>query len=156
MGLLDGLLGDLMGSYLGGSQGRNPFGSGSPTQGGTQGGNLLLQIALMMLQQNGGLEGVLGKFRQGGLAQQADSWVGTGQNMEVSGDQLQEVFGPSTMGDLASKLGMPTGQAGSVMAQILPELINQLTPQGQVPENSNQSISDELSKLANSARDMAG
>lgn len=151
MGLLDGLLGDLMGSYPGGNQGRSPFGSGSQTQGG----NLLLQIALMMLQQNGGLEGVLGKFRQGGLAQQADSWVGTGQNMEVSGDQLQQVFGPSTMGDLASKLGMPAGQAGSVMAQILPELINQLTPQGQVPENSNQNISDELSQLANSARDMA-
>jgi len=152
MGLLDGLLGELMGSYLGGSQQRSPFGSGSQMQGG----NMLLQIALMMLQQNGGLEGVLGKFRQGGLAQQADSWVGTGKNMDVSGDQVQEVFGPSTMGELASKLGMPTGQAGSVMAQILPELINQLTPQGQMPENSNQSISDELSKLANSARDMAG
>jgi uncharacterized protein YidB (DUF937 family) len=152
MGLLDGLLGNLMGSYLGGNQERNPFGSGNQMQGG----NMLLQIALMMLQQNGGLEGVLGKFRQGGLAQQADSWVGTGKNMDVSGDQVQEVFGPSTMGDLASKLGMPTGQAGSVMAQILPELINQLTPQGQMPENSNQSISDELSKLANSARDMAG
>ena len=152
MGLLDGLLGNLMGSYLGGNQGRNPFGGGNQMQGG----NMLLQIALMMLQQNGGLEGVLGKFRQGGLAQQADSWVGTGQNMEVSGDQLQEVFGPSTMGDLASKLGMPTGQAGSVMAQILPELINQLTPHGQVPENSNQNISDELSKLANSARNMGG
>ena len=77
MGLLDGLLGNLMGSYLGGTQERNPVNSGSQMQGG----NLLLQIALMMLQQNGGLEGVLGKFRQGGLAQQADSWVSTGQNM---------------------------------------------------------------------------
>ena len=152
MGLLDGLLGNLMGSYLGGTQERNPFGSGSQMQGG----NLLLQIALMMLQQNGGLEGVLGKFRQGGLAQQADSWVSTGQNMEVSGDQVQQVFGPSTISDLASKLGMPAGQAGSVMAQLLPELINQLTPQGQVPENSDQHISDELSKLASSARGMAG
>ena len=152
MGLLDGLLGNLMGSYLGGNQERNPFGSGNQMQGG----NMLLQIALMMLQQNGGLEGVLGKFRQGGHSQQADSWVGTGQNMEVSGDQLQQVFGPSTMGDLASMLGMPAGQTGSVMAQLLPELINQLTPQGQVTENSDQNISDELSKLANSARGMAG
>jgi uncharacterized protein YidB (DUF937 family) len=106
MGLLDGLLGNLMGSYLGGNQERNPFGSGNQMQGG----NMLLQLALTMLQQNGGLEGVLGKFRQGGLAQQADSWVGTGQNMEVSGDQLQQVFGPSTMGDLASKLGMPAAR----------------------------------------------
>jgi uncharacterized protein YidB (DUF937 family) len=151
MGLLDGLLGNLMVSYLGGNQERKPFGSGNQMQGG----NLLLQIALMMLQQNGGLDGVLGKFRQGGLAQQADSWVGTGQNMDISADQLQEVLGPSSIGELASKLGMPEKQAGSVMAQVLPELINQLTPQGQVPENSNQNISDELSKLANSAREMA-
>src|SRR4029078_642789 len=108
MGLLDGLLGNLMGSYLEGSQERNPFGSGNQTQGG----NLLLQIALMMLQQNGGLEGVLGKFRQGGRAQHAESWVGTGQNMDISGDQLQQVFGPSTISDLASKLGMPAWDGG--------------------------------------------
>ena len=152
MGLLDGLLGNLMGSFLGGSQEQNTFDRGNQPQGG----NLLLQIALTMLQQNGGLDGVLNKFREGGLAQHADSWVGTGQNMDISGDQLQQVFGSSTMNDLASKLGMPAGQAGSVMAQVLPELINQLTPQGQVTENSDQGISDELSKLANSAREMAG
>jgi uncharacterized protein YidB (DUF937 family) len=151
MGLLDGLLGDLIGSFLGGTQGRNTLGSGNQA-----GGNLLLQLALTMLQQNGGLEGVLGKFRHGGLAQQADSWVGTGQNMEISGDQLQQIFGSSAIGDLASKLGMGTGQTGSLMAQVLPELINQLTPQGQVSENSNKQISDELSKLAGSAREMAG
>ena len=152
MGLLDGLLGNLMGSFLGGSQEQNTFDRGNQPQGG----NLLLQIALTMLQQNGGLDGVLNKFREGGLAQHADSWVGTGQNMDISGDQLQHVFGSSTMNDLASKLGMPAGQAGSVMAQVLPELINQLTPQGQVLVNSDQGISDELSKLANSAREMAG
>jgi uncharacterized protein YidB (DUF937 family) len=152
MGLLDGLLGNLMGSFLGGSQEQNTFDRGNQPQGG----NLLLQIALTMLQQNGGLDGVLNKFREGGLAQHADSWVGTGQNMDISGDQLQQVFGSSTMNDLASKLGMPAGQAGSVMAQVLPELINQLTPQGQVPVNSDQGISDELSKLAKSAREMAG
>jgi len=152
MGLLDGLLGNLMGSFLGGSHEQNTFDRGNQPQGG----NLLLQIALTMLQQNGGLDGALNKFREGGLAQHADSWVGTGQNMDISGDQLQQVFGSSTLNDLASKLGMPAGQAGSVMAQVLPELINQLTPQGQVPVNSDQGISDELSKLAKSAREMAG
>src|SRR6476661_7493838 len=134
MGLLDGLLGNLMGSYLEGSQERNPFGSGNQTQGG----NLLLQIALSMLQQNGGLEGVLGKFRQGGLAQQADSWVGTGQNMNISADQLEQVLGSKTINDLASRVGMSADQAGSAMAQMLPDIINRLTPQGQVPENSNE------------------
>jgi uncharacterized protein YidB (DUF937 family) len=103
-----------------------------------------------MLQQNGGLEGILGKFREGGLSQQADSWVGTGQNMNISADQLQQVFGSSTISDLASRLGMSEQQAGSDMAQLLPEVINRLTPEGQVPENSNEEIAQGLSTLANS------
>ena len=146
MGLLDGILGNVVGSILGGNQSQNPLGTGANQ---AQGGNLLLQIALSMLQQNGGLEGVLGKFRQGGLAQQADSWVGTGQNMNISADQLEQVFGSSTINDLASRVGMPADQAGSAMAQMLPEIINRLTPQGQVPENSNEEISQGLSALAN-------
>src|SRR6185369_14816026 len=115
-----------------------------------QRGNLPLQIALSMLQQNGGVEGVLGKFRQGGLAQHADSWVSTGQNMNISADQLQQVFGSSTISDLASRVGMPADHAGSAMAQMLPDIINRLTPQGQVTENSNDEISQGLSALANS------
>ena len=115
-----------------------------------QSGNLLLQLALSMLQQNGGLEGILGKFREGGLSHQADSWVGTGHNMNISADQLQQVFGSSTINDLASRLGVSEQQAGSEMAQLLPEVINRLTPEGQVPENSNEEISQGLSALANS------
>ena len=128
---------------LGGNQAQTPGGNQR------QGGNLLLQIALSMLQQNGGLPEVINKFRQGGLSQQADSWVGTGQNMNISADQLEQVFGSSTINDLASRVGMPADQAGSAVAQMLPEIINRLTPQGQVPENSNEEISQGLSALAN-------
>jgi uncharacterized protein YidB (DUF937 family) len=95
------------------------------------------------------LEGLLSKFRQGGLAQQADSWVSTGQNMNISANDLQQIFGSSTLRDLASQLGMPEEQAGSTMAQVLPELINQLTPQGQVPANGDEEIAEGLSMLAN-------
>jgi uncharacterized protein YidB (DUF937 family) len=153
MGLLDGLIGNVLGSMLGGNQGQDPFGSVLGRLGGSnqpQSGNMLLQLALAMLQQNGGLEGILGKFREGGLSQQADSWVGTGQNMNISADQLQQVFGSSTIGDLASRLGMSEQQAGSEMAQLLPEVINSLTPEGRVPENSNEDIAQGLSMLANS------
>ena len=152
MGLLDGLIGDVLGSMLSGNQRQDPLGSvlgglGGGSQG--QGGNLLLQVVLSLLQQNGGLEGVLGRFRQGGLGQQADSWVGTGQNMNISPDQLQQIFGSSTIRDLASQLGMPEEETGSTMAQVLPEVINQLTPQGQVPENGDEEIAEGLSMLAN-------
>jgi uncharacterized protein YidB (DUF937 family) len=152
MGLLDDLLGNVVGSMLSGNQAQSPLGSVLRGLGGgnqQQGGNLLLQLALSMLQQNGGLEGVLGKFRQGGMAQQADSWVSTGENMDISADQLQQVFGSSTISDLASRLGMSEGQASSTMAQLLPDVINRLTPEGQVPENSNEEIAQGLSMLAN-------
>lgn len=153
MGLLDGRIGNVLGSMLVGDQGQDPLGSVLGRLGGgnqPQSGNLLLQLALSMLQQNGGLQGILGKFREGGLSQQADSWVGTGQNMNISPDQLQQVFGSSAMSDLASQLGMSEQQAGSQLAQLLPEVINHLTPQGQVPENSDEEIAQGLSMLANS------
>jgi uncharacterized protein YidB (DUF937 family) len=153
MGLLDGLIGNVLGSMLSGNQTQNPLDSvlgGLAGRNQSQGGNLLLQVILSLLQQNGGLEGVLGRFRQGGLGQQADSWVGTGQNMNISRDQLQQIFGSSTISDLASQLGMPEDQAGSTMAQLLPEVINHLTPQGQVPENGDEEIAQGLSMLANS------
>jgi len=155
MGLLDGLVGDVIGSMLSGNQAQNPPGSALGRLGGRnqrQGGNLLLQFALMMLQQNGGLEGVLNKFRQSGLRQQADSWVSTGQNMNISADQLQQVFGSSAISDLAARLGTSEDQAGSAMAEVLPEVINRLTPEGHVPENDNEEIAQGLSALANSAR----
>jgi uncharacterized protein YidB (DUF937 family) len=153
MGLLDGLVGNVIGSMLSGNQAQDPLGSVSSRLGGgnqAQSGNLLLQLALSMLRQNGGLEGVLNKFRQGGLAQHADSWVSTGQNMNISTDQLQQVFGSSAISDLASQLGMPEDQAGSAMAQLLPDVINRLTPEGQVSETSNEEIAQGLSTLANS------
>jgi len=152
MGLLDGLIGDVLGSKLSGNQRQDPLGSvlGGRTGGNqAQSGNLLLQLALSLLQQNGGLEGVLGRFRQGGLGQQADSWVGTGQNINISPDQLQQIFGSSTISDLAAQLGMPEAETGSTMARLLPEVINQLTPQGQVPESGDEEIAQGLSMLAN-------
>jgi uncharacterized protein YidB (DUF937 family) len=152
MGLLDALIGNVLGSSLGGNQRQDPLGSvlGGLADGNqAQSGNMLLQVALLLLQQNGGLEGVLNRFRQGGLGQQADSWVGTGQNMNISTNELQQIFGSSTIRDLASQLGMPEEQANSTMAQVLPELINQLTPQGQVPENGDDEIAQGLSMLAN-------
>jgi uncharacterized protein YidB (DUF937 family) len=152
MGILDGILGNLIGSVLGGNQAQNSLGAmlGNLTGGGGGGGNDLLQIALSLLQQNGGLEGVLGKFRQAGMGAQADSWVSTGPNMNISADQLQQVLGSGSFGDIASKLGISQDQAGSTLSQLLPELINQLTPQGEVTEESNDSIAEGLATLANS------
>jgi uncharacterized protein YidB (DUF937 family) len=161
MGLLDGLLGNVLGAALGGNraqtQTQDPLSSilggltGGSGAGTGAGGNVMLQLALTMLQQNGGLESVLGKFRQAGMGAQADSWVSSGQNMNISPDQLQQVFGSGALNDIASQLGVSQNQAGSAVSQMLPELINQLTPQGQVTTESNDSIAEALESLSRSA-----
>jgi uncharacterized protein YidB (DUF937 family) len=161
MGLLDGLLGNVLGAALGGNraqtQTQDPLSSilggltGGSGAGTGAGGNVMLQLALTMLQQNGGLESVLGKFRQAGMGAQADSWVSSGQNMNISPDQLQQVFGSGALNDIASQLGVSQNQAGSTVSQMLPELINQLTPQGQVTTESNDSIAEALESLSRSA-----
>lgn len=160
MGLFDGLLGNVLGAALGGnrqqSQDRQDQDPLSAILGGLTGGsgggagNMLLQLALSMLQQQGGLGGALGKFREAGMGAQADSWVGTGENMNISPNQLEQVFGSDALSDIAAKLGMSQAQAGSAMSQVLPELINQLTPQGQVTPDSENSVAEGLEALARS------
>jgi uncharacterized protein YidB (DUF937 family) len=150
MGLLDGILSNVVGSLGSGAMpgGQNPLGAllGGLSGGQGQGANLLT-AAMSLLQQNGGLDGVLNSFRQNGMAQHADSWVGTGDNVAISGDQLQQALGSSSIANVASQLNMSHGQASSALAQILPELINQLTPSGQVPSNHSDLISQGLAML---------
>jgi uncharacterized protein YidB (DUF937 family) len=152
MGLLDEMLGSLTNSATAGGgvpAGQsslaavlNSLGSGNQTQS-----TGLLTIAMSLLQQHGGLSSVLGMFRQNGMGQHADSWVGNGPNMPVSGEQVQQVFGHSSIADVASQLGQSHGQASATMAQILPALVNHLTPQGQVPSNIEDVIANALGTL---------
>jgi uncharacterized protein YidB (DUF937 family) len=115
MGLLDGLL-------------QNVLGSGAQQSQGS-----MMQVALQLVQQNGGLPGLISKFENGGMAAHVGSWVGTGANMPITGAQLQEILGSGSIGEIAQKLGLSHGDASSGLAQVLPQLIDKLTPGGQVP-----------------------
>lgn len=132
MGMLDGLINSALGGMMGqGGQGQNP----------------MLQMALQVLQQNGGIEGLLDKFRQGGYADQAASWQGTGENIAVSGSALQEVLGSGAIGQIAQQLGMSHGETAGGLAQMLPQLIDQFTPNGQVPDDGNDIVAQALAML---------
>ena len=128
MGILDGLIGFVSG---GSQQGQNP----------------LVQMALQVIQQNGGLPGIIGKFQQAGLGQQAGSWVGTGQNMPITADQLQQVLGGGQIGEIAQQLGLTHGEAGSGIAQALPQLIDKLTPAGQISADHGDMLKQALAAL---------
>ena len=131
MGLLDSVLGGA-GQLLGGSGG---------------GQTNVLSAVVTLLQQNGGLGQVISQFERSGLGAQAASWVGTGANQSISGDQLAQVFGSGAIGQIASQLGMDHGQASGALAQLLPEVINQLTPHGQITSDSGDMLSKALSML---------
>jgi len=135
MGLLDGLLGGLMGGMPG---------SGAGTQ---QQQNPLMLIALQLLQQNGGLQGMLSKFQQAGYGSQADSWVSTGQNMPISADALQQVLGQGQLGQIAQQLGMSQGDAAGGLASMLPQMVDRMTPQGQVPADHDDIVAQALELL---------
>ena len=129
MGLLDGLLGSVL------------------RGGGTQGQSPLVQVALQLIQQNGGLPGIISKFEHGGMADQVGSWVSAGENMPITGGQLQEILGSGTIGQIAQQLGLSHGDASSGLAQVLPQIIDHLTPTGQVPADHGDTLTQALSML---------
>jgi len=84
----------------------------------------------------GGLGDVIGAFHKGGLGDIMSSWVGGGPNKPVDPGALANVLGPDVLGQFAQKAGIGHADASSVLASVLPELINHMTPQGQVPQGN--------------------
>ena len=136
MGLLDSVLG----AVTGGQQQ-----AGAASGGGGLGGLIgmvasnpqMLQAITGMLSNDGaqgGLGGLMAKFQQAGLGDAAKSWVGSGENHAVTGDQMSSALGADTISDLASKMGVSHGEAAGSLASMLPGLIDKLTPHGAAPE----------------------
>jgi uncharacterized protein YidB (DUF937 family) len=83
-----------------------------------------------------GLADVVSAFNKGGLGDVVSSWVGGGPNKPVDPGALAGALGPEILGQFAQKAGIGQADAGSALASVLPELINHLTPQGQVPQDN--------------------
>jgi uncharacterized protein YidB (DUF937 family) len=112
--------------------------------------NPLMQVVGALLSNGGpygGLAGLMQQFQQAGLGQQAGSWVSTGENMPITADQLTKVFGSSQLQQMASSIGMDSSQFGGQLSQMLPQLIDQLTPNGKVPTGGVEDPLAALSKL---------
>lgn len=120
MGLLDSFENEALGKVLGGSS--NPMAAS------------LLQ---MIQNQPGGLQGLMQNFHENGLGSVATSWVSSGQNLPISADQIHQVLGSDQVKALAAKCGISPDVAGGAIAQLLPGIVDKLTPNGQVPEHNN-------------------
>ena len=88
----------------------------------------------------GGLGGLVSKMSQAGLGDVVGSWVGTGQNLPVQPDQLGAALGQDTISSMAGQLGMNNNDLLGQLSQMLPQVVDKLTPQGQVPQGDLSSI----------------
>jgi uncharacterized protein YidB (DUF937 family) len=144
MGLLDSVIGSLgqgggaagsggnaallnivLGMLAGGGQG-GALGGG---MGGSLGGNAGAGAGGL-----GGLGGLLEQFQRNGMGEVANSWVSTGENLPISPDQLGSVLGADTLSRMASQTGMGQGDLLGQLSQMLPQVVDRVTPNGQLPQ----------------------
>jgi uncharacterized protein YidB (DUF937 family) len=108
MGLLDGLLGGAVGAEM-------------------------VTVVNSLIQQHGGVQGVVSQLEQQGLGGVAKSWISNGANQPISPAQVHQVFGSDLISQLAAKAGMNPQDVAAKLSQLLPTAIDKLTPGGSIP-----------------------
>lgn len=135
MGLLDqisGAVGGMLGQGQAGAQGA-----------GANAG--LLQQVIGMLGTPGALSNITRGFHSAGLDNVLQSWVGKGENLPITGDQVKQVLGSGSVADLGARAGLTESDASNALAGMLPQLIDKLTPDGKLPSQGD--LSSVLGKL---------
>jgi uncharacterized protein YidB (DUF937 family) len=110
MGLLDGLLGGMVGAEM-------------------------VTVVNGLIEKHGGIQGIVAQLEQQGLGGAVRSWVGTGANQAITADQVHQAFGADTVKQLAARVGMTPEDLAAKLSTILPQAIDKLTPGGVVPKN---------------------
>jgi uncharacterized protein YidB (DUF937 family) len=155
MSQLDDLLGGLLGGQGSGGGGLEDIlgqltgGQGDGQSGTTAGAGGMLAALLPLVAsflRSGGLNKILSGLQQQGLSSQAASWVGTGANEPVSGAQLEEAIGSDQIEAIAQQLGLSHEQAADAVAEVLPRVVDQVSPEGALPAEPD--LDDLFAKIA--------
>jgi uncharacterized protein YidB (DUF937 family) len=109
MGMLDGLLGGIVGAGM-------------------------MSVLNGIIEKHGGLQGVVNEFEKNGLGQTVKSWVGTGPNDPISADDVHKVFGADLLQQLAAKSGLSVSDLAQKLSQVLPKAVDSMTPDGTIPK----------------------
>jgi uncharacterized protein YidB (DUF937 family) len=123
-----GLLDDVMGMA--------GIGGAGNAQSPQHAGALAAVLEYINSPQVGGISGLQQMFQQKGLGGVIASWIGTGQNLPISSDQLQKVLHSEGLQNIVAKTGMDQAQVASVLSQMLPHLVDQMTPNGRIAGTS--------------------
>jgi uncharacterized protein YidB (DUF937 family) len=147
-GLGGGLGGVAMGSVLGGMLGgrRSPMGLpvGRAGAGNARAALLLMMLPMAMrwVQRNGGMGAVLDRFRQKGYEGQARSWVDRGDNQPLDEQAVEQVVGHEELRQMAQRLGVPEHEVAQAFAEIMPEMVDQLSPAGELPREADEVLDE--------------
>jgi uncharacterized protein YidB (DUF937 family) len=109
MGMLDGLLGGIVGAGM-------------------------VSVVSDIMEKHGGLQGVVGEFEKNGLGPTVKSWVGTGPNHPISPDDVHRVLGPDLLQQLSEKTGLSVQDLAQKLTHVLPQAVDKLTPDGAIPK----------------------
>lgn len=129
-----GGLGDLLGGILGGGSRGGGLGAG-----GALGGNPLLRMLLPLVASmlmNGGLQKILGRLQQSGKGAKGQSWVSSGPNEPVDAADVREALDEDELAQIARQLGVSEDEAAQAVAQVLPDVVDQATPEGELPDDA--------------------
>ena len=145
MGLLDELLRGALSGGMGQSMGRQQKPAGQTGDLASIAMAVLPVVLGMMATRQGGapaagggmggIGDLLAQFQRAGFGEQARSWVGTGQNMPISPDVMSQVFGGDGLSRIAAQAGLTEQQASAGLTEVLPDLVDRLTPQGEIPNS---------------------
>lgn len=91
-------------------------------------------MGLLTSRETGGLEGLIQAFEQRGLGEVISSWVGNGENMAITPQQVHEVLGSNVIQQLAEKANLSPDETKLKLSELLPTLIDKITPEGNIPE----------------------
>ena len=123
MGLLDSIVGQVTGALVGSVPGRQVHPG-------------LMDVVSSLMTQGGGLQGLVNQFEQQGLGQVVSSWIGTGQNLAISPEQVSAVLGEPHIAAVAAKLGLSPADVTNQLAGLLPHAVDTVTPAGTVPQGN--------------------
>lgn len=108
MGLFDGIIGGVVGAQM-------------------------ATVVSKLIEQHGGVQGIISELQSKGLGDTVQSWINPGPNQPVSASQIHQALGPDTIATLAAKLGVSPEVLASKLSEVLPKAVDALTPGGVVP-----------------------
>ncbi|MEZ7767510.1 YidB family protein [Haemophilus parahaemolyticus] len=111
--------------------------------------SVAIQLIQVLLQSQGGIEGIIKRFQESGLEGILKSWISTDEkNQPISANQVVEVIGQENMSQAAEKVGVSELDASNVLAEYLPKMVDMLTPNGQLPDLNNLNVNDLMAQAA--------